>query len=317
MGQSKHENRLTRRLLCFAVSIFLASLSCQACRREGRQLRQQHATEINEWHAKRVAALTGDQSWLTLAGLFWLQSGDNRVGGAAHNDIRFPGIDTPAEIGVIRLSADRLFFAAAPGVEVLHNGHPVQNLELQSDATGEPSLLELDSLLWIVIKRGDRYGVRLWDRDNPTRKKFAGIERFPVDLRWRLQAHFQPYDPPKTLAIASVIGTVDDQTCPGNLVFSIKGRQYTLDALAEAEDDRFFVIFADQTSGQETYGSGRFLLVDRPDSTGFTAIDFNKAYNPPCAFSPYATCPLPPPQNRLPIAVRAGEKYRSTDSSHP
>ena len=298
--------------LCALSSVIIFQVACQ----KNQALQHEHAAEIDAWRRQRVERLTDDQSWLTLAGLFWLHEGDNRLGGAENNDVQFPAEHSPAHIGVIALRGDRLRFTAAEGIEVISRGSPVSSLELASDASGDATPLELGTLRWIVIKRNDRYGVRLWDSASARRREFSGIEYFPIELSWRLQARFEPYVPPKTLAIASVVGTTSEEISPGALVFEKNRQEFRLDTVAEPDDEQLFVIFADRTSGEQSYGGGRFLLVDRPDSNGQTLIDFNKAYNPPCAFSPYATCPLPPPQNRLSIAVLAGEKYTAVNSAN-
>ncbi len=171
-------------------------------------------------------------------------------------------------------------------------------------------------LSWNVIKRGDRYAIRLRDSAHPNRTNFKGIERYPVDPAWRVRAKFSAYEPAKKLKIVNVLGMVEEQPSPGALVFSLSGKEYRLDVLDEGAKIPWFVIIADETSGEETYGGGRFLYVARADSSGETVIDFNKAYNPPCSFTPYATCPLPPEQNRLPLAVRAGEKRYKGEAGH-
>jgi hypothetical protein len=163
-------------------------------------------------------------------------------------------------------------------------------------------------LKWHIIKRGDRFALRLKDSGSKALKEFKGLEYFPVDPSWRINARFVPYDPPKQLYIATVIGTIDTMTAPGYLSFRAGRKTCRLDPVHEAGDSSLFVIFADGTSGVETYGGGRFMDVALPDEYGHTVIDFNKAYNPPCAFTEFATCPLPPDQNKLPVRVAAGEK---------
>ena len=166
--------------------------------------------------------------------------------------------------------------------------------------------MSIGSLRWYIIKRDDKYGVRLRDIDANLRKEFKGIDTYPVNEDWKITAKFEAYNPPKTISIPSIIGTVEEDMAPGALVFEKDGKEYRLDPVVEG--DEFFIIFADETSGEETYGAGRFLYTAMPDSTGNVILDFNKAYNPPCAFTPYATCPLPPKQNYLKLRITAGEK---------
>jgi uncharacterized protein (DUF1684 family) len=198
-------------------------------------------------------------------------------------------------------------FHAAPGAGVSVDGKPVTSQALRSDADGDQTLLTLGSLSFYVIQRGDRVGVRVKDSQSEARKDFHGIESFPIDPKWRVEARLEPYDPPKSIPVPNVLGSVEPGECPGALVFQINGKTYRLDPILEKGERDLFVIFADRTNGTQTYGAGRFLYAS-PPIDGRTTLDFNKAYNPPCVFTLYATCPLPPPQNRLPIRVEAGEK---------
>ena len=166
-------------------------------------------------------------------------------------------------------------------------------------------MLKHNTLRWFVIKRGERYAIRLRDLESPFLKEFHGIETFIVDSKWKLKAKFVP-TAGKKIAILDITGQTSQQDSPGVLVFTIAGKEYKLDALTEGEE--FFIIFGDKTNKKETYGAGRFVYATKPDAEGYTFLDFNKAYNPPCAFTPYATCPLPPKQNLLPIEIKAGEK---------
>ena len=180
---------------------------------------------------------------------------------------------------------------------------------LQSDADGTPTVLRLGSLSLHVIRRGERLALRVKDRDNPDRLNFQSTPFFPASMKWRVEARFERYEPPKPVRILNVTGMESDEPSPGALVFEADGRTHRLDVLTEKGEEQFFIIFADQTSGKETYGAGRYLYAGPPDAEGRVAVDFNKAYSPPCAFTSYATCPLPPEQNKLPLRVEAGEKF--------
>jgi hypothetical protein len=271
-----------------------------------------YRAEVEKWRADRVRRLTADDGWLTVIALSWLEEGDNRVGSAESNRIVLPPGNAPTDLGTIRLSRGAAQLTVAPGVTVTHDGKPVSTVVLASDATGEPTIVRHGTLSFYLIKRGDRLGVRVKDSANAARRRFHGIETFPVREAWRLPARFDRYQPKKSIPIPNVLGGVTQEPSPGAIVFTVGGKEYRLDAVDEEGEEDLFLIFADQTNGKETYGAGRFLYAPRPGADGKTVVDFNKAYNPPCAFTPFATCPLPPPQNRLPIAIEAGEK-RSGD----
>jgi len=265
--------------------------------------------ELESWKAKRLASLKSEDGWLTLIGLFWFKEGENRFGSDPSNEIILPEGKSPALAGTIRLASGRVTLEARPDAKITSKGQPVTTLELKSDEDGEPTVLELGSLSFHVVKRGERLGLRVKDRENPARAAFKGTEYFPADRRWVVSARFEPYQPPKQVPILNVLGMETEETSPGTLAFEVDGRPYKLEALKEKGEEQFFIIFADQTSGKETYGAGRYLYADPPGADGLVRLDFNKAYSPPCAFTRYATCPLPPAQNRLPLRVEAGEKF--------
>jgi uncharacterized protein len=265
-----------------------------------------YRAEIEAWRAKRAEALRGPDGWLTLAGLFWLEEGENRLGSDPSNHVLLPA-GAPKFAGTILRSGQTVSIRASPGVLLTHDEKPVVAMPLQTDALREPTILKHGTVSFYVIERGKRLAVRVKNSQSPERLGFRGIDSFPIDRRWRFEARFEPYDPPKPIPIPNVLGTVDDQESPGAVVFDFEGRPYRLDAVTESGTDELFLIFGDQTNGTQTYGAGRFLYAAAPVK-GKTVVDFNEAYNPPCAFTPYATCPLPPAQNRLPIRVEAGEK---------
>lgn len=267
-----------------------------------------YRAEIEKWHADRVSRLTAEDGWLSVVGLSWLQDGENSLGSAPASGIVLPPGSAPARLGTVRLEHGKAVLTVAPGAEVTHDGKAVKTIGLVSDADAEPTILRHGTLTFYLIRRGDRVGMRIKDRASAARKSFHGIESFPIDPKWRLPARFVPYGPKKSIPIPNVLGSVTQEPSPGAVVFSIGGREYRLDAVEEAGEEDLFLIFGDRTNGTETYGAGRFLYAPKPDAHGRTVVDFNKAYNPPCAFTAFATCPLPPPQNRIAIAVEAGEK---------
>lgn len=265
--------------------------------------------ELEQWKAKRLASLKSEDGWLSLIGLFWLKESENRFGSDPTNEIVLPDGKSPALAGTVRLAAGRVTLDARPDAKITSRGQPVTTLELKSDEDGESTMLEMGSLNFHVVKRGERLGLRFKDRDNPARAEFKGTDYYPADRRWVVNARFEPYQPPKQVPILNVLGMETEETSPGALAFEVDGRPYKLEALKEKGSEQFFIIFADQTNRTETYGAGRYLYADPPGADGRVTLDFNRAYSPPCAFTKYATCPLPPQQNRLPLRVEAGERY--------
>ena len=266
-----------------------------------------HAAEVRSWHEGRLTRLKSETGWLTLAGLYWLREGPNRMGSAPDNDLVLPAGKAPARVGVLVLAEGKVRLEVAPDAQVTRAGQPFASGPLRSDAEGDPDLLEIGSLNFLVIRRGDKVGIRLRDRESEARRDFKGIDTWPVSPAWRLEARFEPYDPPRQIGIPTVLGTVENMTCPGVVIFQAAGREFRLEPVLEEGTDDLFFIFADETNGKESYGAGRFLYTEPPEQ-GRVVIDFNRSYNPPCAFTPYATCPLPPRQNRLALRVDAGEK---------
>jgi hypothetical protein len=247
-----------------------------------------YQTEIAQWRQKREAALKADGGWLTVAGLFWLREGSNRFGSAAENEIVLP--DGPAQAGTFELHHGKITAGTPPR-------------EIKPDSA---DVLKVGRLSLFAIRRGDRFGIRLKDPESEYRRSFHGLEYFPADEAYRVTARFVAE--PKKIPILNVLGQTEESECPGYAVFRLAGQELRLyPILEEPGAKELFYIFKDQTSGKETYGAGRFLYSGMPQD-GKVVLDFNKAYNPPCSFTPYATCPLPPPENRLPVRVEAGEK---------
>jgi uncharacterized protein len=269
-----------------------------------------YAKEIEQYRAQRVAELKSETGWLTLIGLFWLKDGENRFGSDLKNEIVLPKAKVKPLTGKLILKEGVVRLEAPLQSGLTSQNQPVTSLELKTDADGKPTIFNLGSLTFQIIKRGDKFALRVRDRQSSDRANFTGIESYPADLKWRVEAQFERYDPPKPLAIMNVLNMESDERSPGAVRFEVDGKTYRLDAVSERDEPRLFMIFADQTNGRETYGAGRYLYVDPPDSSGRVVIDFNKAYSPPCAFTNFATCPLPPDQNRLPLSIHAGEKYR-------
>jgi len=293
--------------IAIVLIIIILLLSCENAKEMSPE-ETAYVTEIEGWHKRRVDRLTSKTGWLSLVGLYWLKEGKNTFGGDPSNDIKFPKDKTPDFIGSIFLENGDLRTDIFDGMEVLHEDKPIRSIQMKPDISGAPTILSLDSLSWYIIKRGEKFGVRLRDSENENIKNFAGIEIYQIDTTWRVQAKLEQYDPPKIIEIPNITGTISEEKSPGALLFRIDEKEYRLDALSRSGGKSLFLIFSDQTNGYETYGAGRFLYAKMPGEDGLTIIDFNKAYNPPCAFTRFATCPLPPGQNVLPIKVTAGEK---------
>jgi len=263
---------MLRLLLCFVFgsTVFGADAAYRA--------------EIERWRLKVEQSLKTDDGWLTVAGLFWLKEGKNRI-------------DLPEGSG------------PAPVFE-FHGGKTTVRMpgsaarELKPDSSGKPGIVTIGSVSMFVIKRGNRYGIRLKDRNSRFRKNFTGCKWFPIRESYRIEARFVPYAPPKMLTIPNVLGQKEQMPSPGRVVFTWQGQEVSLEPVAAGQE--LWFIFKDQTSGKQTYPAGRFLYAGAP-AGGKVTIDFNKAVNPPCAFTPYATCPLPPRQNWLPVRIEAGE----------
>ncbi len=253
---------------------------------------------------QRKEQLLADNGWLTVAGLFWLQPGENSLGAAPTNAIVLAGAAMPAYAGVIETADEQIRLRTAPGVTMMHNGAPVTELLMQHDLSGQADYVTLGTFTLLAIKRGTRYGIRLFDSVSAARQTFTGLQWYPINPAWRVTAHFEAHNPPRALAIDNVLGDTVESSNPGVVVFTLAGHTCRLEA--EGRGNKLFFNFRDLTNRDTTYGAGRFLYTDVAVD-GKVTLDFNQATNPYCAYTPYATCPLPPPQNQLPIRVEAGE----------
>ena len=266
-----------------------------------------YAAHVQDWRNVYETSLKADDGWLTLAGLFWLKPGVNTAGSADGSDVLLPPGSAPAHIGVFRFHGNITVFRAEAGVPVLVNGRSVAEAPLKADSDGVPDLVQIGDFTMLVIHRGQRYGIRVKDKRSPARVNFTGLRWYPVKEEYRVVAEFHSYPKPKLIPIPNILGDTLQTPCPGYATFTLRGANLRLEAVAE--DGRLFFVFKDRTAGKTTYGSGRFLNADMPVE-GKVTLDFNQAYSPPCAFTPYATCPLPPAANHLAVAIEAGEmKY--------
>lgn len=299
------------------AAVFLALISGVAIV-SAAETPSSYTHEIQQWRADRVARLTAPDGWLSLIGLEWLHEGANRVGSAAGNDIVLKA--GPAQLGTVTLAADgmvRIVLDKHSGATV--DGKSVGEATLVDDmhatAGAEPTTVRFGNASFFVIDRDNRKALRVKDTDAEARRDFLGIDYFPVDASWRIEAEWVPFVPEHDLEIGTAIGTIDKVKVPGKAVFQRDGHTFELLPYQEEPGGELFFVIADKTSGKETYGAARFLYAALPvgglAKPGKVVLDFNQAYNPPCAFTPFATCPLAPPENRLDVAVTAGEKkYR-------
>jgi uncharacterized protein len=268
-----------------------------------------YASETEKWRAERKARLKADDGWLTVAGLFWLTEGENTIGTSESDRIRLPPA-APVRFGAIQLSRGKVRLLVEAGVDALVNGKPAESAELRSDVdtNGQPDTVTWLDLSFFVIERGERHGIRLKDKNSKFRRNFKGLDWYPVKPEWRIVAQFVPYAQPRKIVFDSMTGDKQEEISPGYAVFKVNGREYRLEPTGPK--DNLFFVFRDKTAGKYTYPAARFLY-SKVEADGKVVLDFNKAYNPPCAFTPYATCPLPTPGNRLPFAIPAGElKYK-------
>jgi hypothetical protein len=243
------------------------------------------------WRAARLARLREPRGWLAVVALHWLEPGENRLE-------RLPGTFT--------LRGGEVELSAAPGDGYALRGAPLVRARLASDAEPSPDVVGRgDAVSLQVLARGERRAVRVWDADAPARRDFPGIDCFPYDPAWRIEARWEPWRPPRRVLVEDVTGSVAERDAPGRAVFPVGGRELSLEPTADGE--RLAFVFRDATAGRETYGAGRFLSAEAPRD-GVVVLDFNRAFNPPCAFTPFATCPLPRPENVLPVRVTAGER---------
>lgn len=306
----------------FAVLLVLAS----ACSR-GASVPQKPAVDsvayladTKEWRTKRLDAIAGPDGWSTLAGLFWLDSARYSIGSdAASNSIVLPPDHTPASFGTLTRSDSALHFRAASGVVAMVDSMRVDTVTLLDDKSPKPVVLRSGSVTYRVISRSGRQALRVKDSSYVLRRDFKGLDYFSLDTALRVHARLVPHATPRTLRILNVIGQTDEYRSPGTLEFTIAGTPYHLTAAYEGKDtSQYFVIFRDATSKDATYPAGRFMYASPADRTGYTILDFNRAYNPPCAFTAFATCPLPPAENVLGVAIPAGEKrYAGPHGSEP
>lgn len=260
---------------------------------------------MEEWQHQRLERLKSKNGWLSLAGLFWLEQGENSFGSDPSNKIVFPG-KADAFGGTLHLQDSIVTLSVAKGVQISTNDSLVTNMVLKNDHEDQTTRLQQGDLAWYIIKRGERFGIRLRDHKHPRIDELDHIPSYPIQSSYVVEATLEPFDTPLTMTVATPLeGYTESYEVPGILKFKLRGKNLQLHPFTSGRG--YFLVIADETTAIDTYGAGRFMYA-MPDSTGRIILDFNKAYNPPCAFSPFATCPMPPRENILNVAIEAGEK---------
>jgi len=265
-----------------------------------------YVKDVEKWRSDEAADLKKEDGWLTVAGLFWLKDGVNTVGAGSQFDVRLSDNFTQGKLGEIEFKNGVATLKVADGVEAKCDGKPVSTMDLVSDEKGKPTEIRVGSQMFYLIRREDRFGIRLKDNQSKARVEFKGQNWFPVNESYRVPARLEALPEPKELMVPNVLGGHFKMKSPGLLRFTLQGQGYSLQPVLQ-DDGSLFIIFRDASNSSETYSAGRFLNADKPVD-GKTTLDFNKAENPPCAFTPFATCPLPPEGNDLAVAIKAGEK---------
>jgi len=265
-----------------------------------------YVKSVKDFHKQRIDRLKQPDSWLSLVGLYWLKEGENSFGSDESNDIVFPKNSAPANLGVFELKDSVILAKIIYGEKVYLHNIPVSYQIMHNDLSINTTILKHGTLSLYAIKRGDRFGIRLKDSEAPLLKEFTDIDMFEIDAAWRAPAKFIEYESPKEVLTPTAIGTFEKSMVYGKLEFTIDGKLFSLEP--SVSEDGYFLVFGDKTNGEETYGAGRFLFVEKPDSSEQLYIDFNKTYNPPCVFTKYATCPLSRKENYINIKILAGEK---------
>jgi len=292
------------------IGIWALVIGCSSKPQPTPEQIEAHKKDVQTWFTKRITDLKDHDGWLNLAGLYWLKEGMNSFGSDESNDLVFPAGKIAPKAGYFLVKGQQVTMMPAPGFDLK------ETVVFHPDSTNT-ILQNHGSLEWFIIKREDKLGVRLRDLESDNVKNFEGIDRYPVEYSWKIPAKFEAAREGEKINITNVLGQTTAEDLTGTYVFELDKKEYRLAATGKGKE--LFVVFGDSTNGKETYGAGRFIYIDRPDSTGMAFIDFNKSYNPPCAFTEFATCPLPPKENILPVSILAGEKnyeHHGKQASH-
>lgn len=268
-------------------------------------MNEQLTQELNEWRESLNNGLIKENGWLALAGLFWLQEGENHFGTAVSNAVVLPDNAMPEQVGTFTLQDGEVTLTVTAVNQVQVDGETVDQANLKADTSGEPNNITIGNLTMIVIQRGEQFGVRLWDNDRPERHNFNGRKWHTPQEKYRVSATYTQFETPETISLQRSLGADFDSEMQGIMNFAIDNVPCELLAFAQP-DGELFTLFKDESTGKTTYGAGRYLVTEKVEKNK-VIIDFNRAYNPPCAFTSYATCTLPPRQNWLTIPIVAGE----------
>lgn len=301
--------------LLFVLTILVAVTALSGCRGDAAWSPQR----VEEWRAERLAALNDEDGWLSVVGLHWLDDGPIAVGfgpavGAEGARIELlpparPEKDLPALLATLEVSGLRAEVVPTPGAGLRVAGEQVDRAELEADQDGEPTLMTWGPLKLHLIERGGALALRVKDSSLPAERPVVAIPAYPISADWVLEGRFEPFDEPRSVGVPNITGREYDQRVPGEIVFTLDGEERRLLALDNGPESLLLVV-GDRTNGDGTYGGGRYLAVSRPAAGGGAVeLDLNLLYNPPCVFTAFATCPLPPRQNRISSAVEAGERY--------
>jgi uncharacterized protein (DUF1684 family) len=292
----------------YSIHIILLLTIATACNKSdlgNAQTPENYHESLDEFYSIRLESLTNETGWMRLAGMFWLNEGVNTFGSNSSNNVIFPEGFIPLNAGKFIVDGGSVRMEVNEGVHITVDGESTGNAIIYND--GAEKKVNHGSLEWIVIKRGDLIGIRLYNSFNPKVDEFKGFPRYDIDFDFLVKARLVSYETPQMVKIINILGQEEELPSPGTLEFEIRGEKYNMVTLEGG--DRMFLILGDLTNRTETYQAGRYMYIDYPDEgSDMTIIDFNKAYNPPCSYSPYTTCQLPPPQNMLPIEIKAGEK---------
>ena len=273
---------------------------------QSANIKDEYKNEIEQWHQNRIKSLKSETGWLNIVGLYWLKEGENTFGSGKENKLIFPKGKADEQLGTFILKEGIVSLKAFVNTSILADNKPFISGVIFDKKQETPIILSHKNLRWFIIKRGNKYGVRLRDLESDALKNFSTIELFSVSEKWKVTAIYEAPKDGKTIPVNDIIGLTTETPFGGTLHFEIDGKKFHLDAILEGNE--LFIVFADETTANETYGGGRFLYATKPATSDTLILDFNKCYNPPCCFTNYATCPLPPAQNRLAIKILAGEK---------
>jgi uncharacterized protein (DUF1684 family) len=296
---------MNRTLFAIGAALFVLA----ACSRgaAGVDNDADYEAEVKAWRIERLEKLKAADGYLNLAGLFWLQNKSNHFGSADDADVVFP-LPAPANIGRFDFTPDGIVMTVADGVDVMVDGEAVDSILMLDDTTETPVTATIGSLAWVVVNREGKTAIRLRDFEHPALDALPPIPSYEIDPSWRVEGQLIPFDEPRVMNVGTVIeGLGYNPESPGVMTFELDGKSYELEAYQSGE--QLFFVFGDQTSGRETYPAGRFFYAEAPDENGKTILDFNKSYNPPCAFGDFSTCPVASPRNRLAVRIEAGEKF--------